>query len=289
MDNRQNSTNINWYPGHMAKTKRLIKEKYDLIDIVYEVIDARMPKSSKIKDIDDLLQDKPRILVMTKKDLCDINETKKWIKYYEEKGYHVIAADLSQNNSVNEIVELTHKITKDIQAKREAKGLAKKEIRALVIGIPNVGKSTLINRMAGKKVAVIGNNPGVTKSLSWIKTTSGILLLDSPGILWPKLSDEEVALNLASLTAIPRDILPVDRIAIHILNILNDYYPEILKSRYNLDSIDNDLLDEVYDTIGRKIGAIISGGEIDYDRVSKTILEDIKNERIKGITFDRID
>ena len=289
MDNRQNSTNINWYPGHMAKNKRLIKEKYDLIDIVYEVIDSRMPKSSKIKDIDDLLQDKPRIIVMTKKDLCDMNETKKWIKYYEDKGYYVVSVDLSQNNSVNEIVELTHKITKEIQEKREAKGLAKKEIRALVIGIPNVGKSTLINRMAGKKVAVIGNNPGVTKSLSWIKTTSGILLLDSPGILWPKLSDEEVALNLASLTAIPRDILPVDRIAIHILNKLNNYYPDILKSRYNLYSIDNDLLDEVYDTIGRKIGAVISGGEIDYDRVSKTILEDIKNERIRGITFDRID
>ena len=284
-----NEYNINWYPGHMAKTKRLIKEKYDLIDIVYEVIDARMPKSSKIKDIDELLKDKPRILIMTKKDLCDISETKKWIKYYEDKGYYVIAVDLSQNNSVNEIVELTHKITKDIQDKREAKGLTKKEIRALVIGIPNVGKSTLINRMAGKKVAVIGNNPGVTKSLSWIKTTSGILLLDSPGILWPKLSEEEVALNLASLTAIPRDILPVDRIAIHILNKLNDYYPDILKSRYNLDMVDNDLLDEVYDTIGRKIGAVICGGEIDYDRVSKNILEDIKNERVKGITFDRID
>ncbi len=283
------NTSINWYPGHMAKTKRLIKEKYDLIDIVYEVIDARMPKSSKIKDIDDMLKDKPRILIMTKKDLCDINETKKWIKYYENQGYYVIAVDLSQNNSVNEIVDLTHKITKDIQNKREAKGLAKKEIRALVIGIPNVGKSTLINRLAGKKVAVIGNNPGVTKSLSWIKTTSGILLLDSPGILWPKLSDEEVALNLASLTAIPRDILPVDRIAIHILNKLNDYYPDILKSRYNLDYVDNDLLDEVYDAIGRRIGAVVSGGEIDYDRVSKTILEDIKNERIKGITFDRID
>ena len=283
-----NEYNINWYPGHMAKTKRLIKEKYDLIDIVYEVIDARMPKSSKIKDIEDMLKDKPRILIMTKKDLCDINETKKWIKYYEDKGYNVIAVDLSQNNSLNEIVDLTHKITKEIQDKREAKGLAKKEIRALVIGIPNVGKSTLINRMAGKKVAVIGNNPGVTKSLSWIKTTSGILLLDSPGILWPKLSEEEVALNLASLTAIPRDILPVDRIAIHILNKLNDFYPDILKSRYNLDYVDNDLLDEVYDTIGRRIGAVISGGEIDYDRVSKTILEDIKNERIKGITFDRM-
>ena len=171
-----NKSVINWYPGHMAKTKRLIKEKYDLIDIVYEIIDARIPASSKIKDIASLIKDKPKLLIMTKSDLCDMKETLKWQQKYESDGYKVVIVDLTKNNSTTEIVNITHEIMKPLQDKRKEKGLSEKQIRALVIGIPHVGKSTLINRLAGKKVAVIGNNPGVTKNLSWLKTTINILL-----------------------------------------------------------------------------------------------------------------
>ena len=180
-----NNNQINWYPGHMAKTKRLISEKYNLIDIVYEVIDARIPLSSKIKDIDEVINTKPRVLIMTKSDLADPIETKKWISYYKEQGYRVITLDLTNNGLPKELIDLTHEIMNDLQQKREDKGLQAKEIRALVVGIPNVGKSTLINRLVGHKAAITGNNPGVTKQLSWLKTSSNILLLDSPGILWP--------------------------------------------------------------------------------------------------------
>ena len=179
----QNQMNINWYPGHMAKTKRLIKENINLIDIIYEVIDARIPFSSKIQDIDDIIGNKPRILIMTKYDLCDKSETEKFVKFYEDKGYRVLKYDLNIKTKFDDLYDVSNELLKEKYEKLQSKGITKKNIRALVIGIPNVGKSTLINKIVGKKVANSKNMPGVTKNLNWIRVLKNIELLDSPGIL----------------------------------------------------------------------------------------------------------
>ena len=278
---------ISWYPGHMAKTKRLISENINLIDVVYEVIDARMPKSSKIIDIDNYIGNKKRILIMNKYDLCDKVETDKWVKYYESKGYVVVKTNLTEEKKLTYLVNKTKELMVDVFSKMKEKNMmTTRKIRVLVVGVPNVGKSTLINRLVGKKIVGVGNKPGVTKNLDWIRVDKDIELLDSPGILWPKFEDD-IAYNLASLTAIKEDILNKDQIACFILSMLYELYPEKLKERYGITSYSDDEFVDALDIIGKKRGCLIKGGEIDYDKVFSIVLNDIKNGYIKEITFDR--
>ena len=283
-----NKTVINWYPGHMAKTKRLISENINKIDVVYEVIDARMPYSSKIKDIKNYINNKPVILIMTKTDLCDMKETSKWMKYYENLGYKVLGIDLEHNTNLKKIINATNEVMQEKIEKRIDKGMIKRKTRVLVVGIPNCGKSTLINRLAGKKVVGTGNRPGITKELSWIRVNDEVELLDTPGILWPKLDQETVALNLASLSAIKEEILPIYNVFSYIIETLYKYYPNILEERYGIKELSEDMLENM-DVIGRRRGCILKGNEIDYDKVMTIVMNDLKSGIIKNITFERVE
>lgn len=281
----EKKTSINWYPGHMAKTKREIKEKLDLIDVVFEVIDARIPFSSKNKDINEMTKNKPRILIMTKLDLCDKDISSKWKSYYEELGYKVIMLDLLNNGKLNEIYNETDKLLVALNEKRKQKGLRERKLRVLILGIPNVGKSTLINRLVGRKATNVGNKPGVTKSLEWIRINDKLELLDTPGILWPRIDNDEVALNLASMTAIKEEILDLSEVAIYIIEKMLKLYPDRIKERYKLTESDD--IVELLDMIGKKIGAF-RNNETDYDKVYVTVLKDLREGYLGNVTFDEV-
>ena len=276
-----NKTNINWFPGHMAKTKRQLLEQASLVDIVYEVIDSRMPISSRVEEMNDIIKDKPKIVIATKYDLCDKSITDKILENEE----HVISINL-QNDDIYGIISATNELMEGINNKRLEKGLNKRSARVMVIGIPNVGKSTLINRLVGRKVVGVGNKPGVTKNINWIRVNKDIELLDSPGVLWPKFEDQNRALILASFLSIKEEILNSDQIACFILKKIFELYPEKLKERYGLDSLDEDFI-EAYETIGKKRGALSKGGSVDYDRVSSIIIRDLNNGYFGDITLDR--
>ncbi len=282
----ENKTNINWYPGHMAKTKKEIINILSMVDIVIEVVDSRVPYSSRIPDLSKFIRQKRNIVVFNKYDLCDEIETNKWIKKYEEEGSICIPCNAKNSNDYKKIISAVKDLMVEVNKKRKDRGLLPKKAKCLVIGVPNVGKSTIINKIVGKNIAQVGNKPGVTKNLNTIKINDFMDLVDTPGILWPKFEDQNIALNLCAMTIIREEIVNVEDIAIHIIKSFNKYYPEILKNEFGIDHYSDDEIEELFEIISKKKNIPIKG-EVDYEKVSLNIINSIKSEKIKNITFDR--
>ena len=276
--------NINWYPGHMKKTRELIQENLKLVDLVVEVIDARIPSSSRNPIIDQLVGDKKRIIVLNKSDLADAEENKAWSEFFKQEGNMVLAMNCMSGQGANQLIRLLEKI-RDEKNKDAAR---KKPLRMMIVGVPNVGKSSLINRLTGKKSAKTGNKPGVTRGKQWLNLGNDMQLLDTPGILWPKFEDPEVGLNLAFCGAIKDEILDIATLCLELIKILQARYPELLMERYKLTELGETALDTM-ELIAKKRGFILSGGRIDYERTGKTVIDEFRSATIGHITLEQVE
>ena len=281
--------NINWYPGHMKKTMDNIRASLKLVDIVGEIIDARIPISSKNPVIDDVLKDKPRIMILNKSDMADENETKKWLSYYRKQGYGAVVVDAIHSKGLDKIYSVAKEMLADKFKKLEEKNLSAKTIRMMIVGIPNVGKSTFINSISKRKSAKIGDRPGVTKQVQWIKTKNDLELLDTPGVLWPKFEDERIGLHLAFTGAIKDEIMDIENLAFRFIDELNKKEVNILKNRYNLseDSYEETIF--LMDEIGRNRGAILKKNEIDYFKVANLVFDDFRKVKLGRITLETVE
>lgn len=285
---------IQWFPGHMTRAKREIQGKLKLIDIVIELLDARIPLASRNPMIDEILQNKPRIVVMNKQDLADPAVTADWVRYFaEENRLDALPIDASTGQGVRDLLPRARQLLADKIETQMRKGMKPRAIRALIVGIPNVGKSTLINHLAGRKIAATGDRPGITKGQQWIKVGSEMELLDTPGILWPKFEDQQVGLMLAAIGSIREEILHVDEIAFHLIRYLAEAYPNALRERFDLEEMpalaeleDNMKIVEIMENIGRKRGALLSGGRVDLDKASSVILRDFRSGKLGRISLE---
>lgn len=277
--------NINWYPGHMKKTKESIKKNLSLVDIVYEIIDARIPYSSQNPDIDSIVCNKPRLIIMNKSDLADKESNQAWKSYFQGKGIPAINVDSLNNKGLDDVISMSYKLTEERRKNLEKKGIKNKPIRAMIIGIPNVGKSTLINSLSKRKGTKVGNKPGVTKANQWIKIKGDLELLDTPGILWPKFEDKEVALNLAFTGAIKDELLDIETLCIKLVEKLNSISIKFIEDRYKI-SVEGKTPHDIVMTIGKKRGCVIKGGEIDFNKTSNIILDEYRKGTIGRITLE---
>ncbi|WP_189723343.1 ribosome biogenesis GTPase YlqF [Staphylococcus warneri] len=277
---------IQWYPGHMAKAKREVSEQLKKVDVVFELVDARIPYSSRNPMIDEVIKQKPRVVILNKKDMTNLKELEKWEQYFEEKGYYPVAVDAKHGKNLKDVEKAAIQATKEKFDREKAKGLRPRAIRAMIVGIPNVGKSTLINKLANRSIAQTGNKPGVTKQQQWIKVGTSLQLLDTPGILWPKFEDEEVGKKLSLTGAIKDSIVHLDEVAIYGLQFMIEKDLEGLKKHYNIDVDEEAGILEWFDTIGRRRGLLQKGNEVDYEAVIELIIYEIRNAKIGTYCFD---
>ena len=282
---KDDNLHINWYPGHMKKTKEMVQNNLKLVDVVIELLDARIPLSSKNPEIDKLAQNKPRVVVLNNSDLSDKAKLNKWISYYQSKGIKAIPVDTLKGNGVNKIVEECKNATKEKMDALKEKGRKERAIRVMIVGVPNVGKSSLINKLTGRKSTQTGDRPGVTKGKQWVRLKGNLELLDTPGILWPKFEDQKIALNLAFTRAIKDEILDIDTLGLKFIEKMSEIEPEKLKARYKLDSLGEEPL-ETMEMIGRKRGFILGRNELDYTRIAKTVLNEFREGKLGQITLE---
>lgn len=291
--------NINWYPGHMAKTKKQIIEDLKLIDVVIELLDARIPIASQNPDLKEIVGNKKKIIVLNKCDLADERENKKWVTYFEKDGVKAILTDANSGYGIQEVIRGIENIMKEDLQKEALKGRVGRPIRVMILGIPNVGKSSFINRVSKKTSAGVGNKPGVTRQKQWIRLQNNIELLDTPGVLWPKFDNEEVALNLSYIGTIKDEILDKTEIAFFLLKFLLQNYKTNLLERYKLQEVEiqnimenvqnpNEQIMEVLYLIGKKRGAIISGGNVDEEKFSNILLDDFRTGKLGRISLEKV-
>lgn len=277
---------IQWFPGHMFKSLRQIREKISIMDIVLVLVDSRLPSSSINPELFKIISHKPKVMLFNKMDLADENVLNEWVNYYQKEGFATLKIDSVTGKNVNKIHPLCQEVLKEKLEREKSKGLKPRPLRTMILGIPNVGKSTLINQLSKSSATKTGNTPGVTKAQQWIKLGENFELLDTPGVLWPKFEDPIVGYHLAITGAIKDKILPEDDVVQYAIRFLQKYYPNRLKDRYGIN-IKSDYV-ETLDTIGRLRGCLIKNGEIDYSRVYTIILTDIRNKMLGGLSFDRL-
>lgn len=278
---------IQWYPGHMVKAKRMVKEHLKLVDVVIEIVDARVPLSSRNPDLEEITKQKPRIVVLNKIDLANEQATTQWLKYFRSRGYGAVGVNSITGQGLNQVIQLAKKMAAEKLAKMAEKGMRPRAVRALIVGIPNVGKSSIINKLVGKVTAKTGDRPGVTKGKQWVRVNPEFELLDTPGILWPKFEDPEVGLKLAFTGAISDVIMDLEELVYRLLAHLSQHQPEGLTTRYKLTELKEDPV-EILEQIGTKRGCLISGGRIDRLKAAILILDEFRAAKLGRITLDEI-